>query len=343
MRLAIAMGFAVLVWAGATVAAGPAFPILDEAGIPHATAKTRAGYAEFLVSGLPRAFAVGSDGSFGGSWGQGSLEVARAKALENCSKAGGIGCAIYAENLDVVWLGERPAQAPAVPDALISGTGYAFVPDPRFLWHGPQAARGIVVWSHGKGKTDERGEQPPSYTRWFNNAGFDVVRFDRAMEWDDKERAAQWLRDGLAALRARGWRMVVAAGQSRGAWNSLQMLDTPGLADVVIAVSPAAQGTDAGNIALRQGPELYTIAQRAHAPQTRVAFVQFAHDPYSDNQDERVDRFRNILFHGVAAGLIIDRPDGFSGHGAGFSSEFGLKYGSCLLHFALDATPPKAC
>ena len=39
----------------------------------------------------------------------------------------------------------------------------------------------------------------------------------------------------LAEFRRLGWKLVIAAGESRGAWTALQMLDSPGLADVVIA------------------------------------------------------------------------------------------------------------
>lgn len=318
------------------------FAVLDTGLVPAGPA--RAVYAgHFLVGNLPRAFAIASGGQYGGAWGAKSIEEARQRALENCATKGGTDCRIYAENLDVVWPGVVGGGHPAVPGALITGTGYAFVPDARFLWHGPQAARGIYVWSHGKGKTDSRGIQPQSHVRWFNNAGFDIVRFDRDVMWDDKDRAAGWLRDGLARLRQSGYRMVVAGGQSRGAWNSLQILDTPGLADVVIAVSPAAQGTDVGDIILRQGPALWHIAHDANAPHARVAFVQFLKDPYSDDQDERVEKIRDSLFTHVASGLIIDRPAGFAGHGAGGTDAFGQKYGQCLLRFALDPNPPSGC
>src|SRR5208337_3231457 len=98
------------------------------------------------------------------------------------------------------------------------------------------------VWGHGKapGGQDLSADQPQSYVRAFNNAGFDVVRFARAPATDYADSAEGWLREALPKLRARGWRMLVVGGQSRGGWNSLQMLDTPGLADAVVAVSPAS-------------------------------------------------------------------------------------------------------
>ncbi len=319
---------------------GPA--ILNHSLLPPLSAQRLAEYVAFTSSNLPRAFAISADGQIGAQWGAKSIEQARAGALERCAKVG-TGCALYAENLDVAWHGRAPEHRMAVPGPLVTGTGYAFVPDERYIWHGPQAARGIYVWSHGKGATDSRGMQPQAHVRWFNNAGFDVVRFDRDVRWDDKDWAAGWLRTALVTLRQSGYRMVVAGGQSRGAWNSLQILDTPGLADVVIAISPAAHGTDVGSVATRQGPELWRIAHGANAPATRVVFVQFKNDPFADDEDERLEKIHDTLFTHVGKGLIIDRPDGFSGHGAGAESVFNLKYGACLLHFALDQVPPSAC
>lgn len=317
-------------------------PILNHAALPQLTDGARRAYDEFLTGNLPRAFAVSSNRHGAGQWGAKSLDEARSAALANCTKGGGTDCALYAEDLDIVWHGARPVPR-SVPSELIAGRGYAFVPDARYFWHGPQAARGVYVWSHGRGDRDARGIQPQPHVRWFNNAGFDVVRFDRELSWDEKDRAAGWLRDGLARLRASGYRKVIAGGQSRGAWNSLQTLDTPGLADVVIAVSPAAHGTDPGSVILRQGPQLWTMLHDAKAAPTRVAFVQFVKDPYADDEDERIDKFRTLLAPRIGAFLAIDRPAGFEGHGAGASSAFNRAFGRCLLHFALDPSPPPSC
>lgn len=327
-----------------TPATAQAQAILDLAQLPALSPTARDAYArEFLVGNLPRAVAISANKIIGMEWGSKTIEQAREAALNRCKKAGGRDCAIYAENLDIVWQGHAPAPRMAVPGPLLAGTGYAFVPDDRYFWHGPQAARGLYVWSHGKGSTDSRGIQPQPHVRWFNNAGFDVVRFDREQPWDGTNWAADILRNALIQLRRTGYRMIVAGGQSRGGWNSLQILDTPGLADVVIAVSPAAQGTNAGTVATRQGPELWRITRDAKSTGTRVAVVQFEDDPYSDDPDERIEKFRDVLFKRVGPGLLIDRPDGFKGHSAGNTSAFGLKFGACLLQFALDPHPPSGC
>ncbi len=325
-------------------AAAQAQPILGIDAVPGLDRQGRTEYAKFLIANLPRVFAVSTNGRAGWAGPAPSLEVARAVALQRCAGLGGTGCAVYAENLDVVWQG-RAAQTRPPPEPLIATGNYAFAPDDRFFWHGPAAAAGVYVWSHGKGPawdSDNRGLQPPAHVRPFNNAGFDVVRFDRAPLADDPNRAQAWLAEGLAALRAMGYRRIVAGGESRGGWTSLQMLDAGRAADVVIAVSPGAHGLGGSSLHLAQEDDLARILRNADAPGLRLAVVQFAGDPYAVDPDARAAALR-ALGPRIAALLLLDRPAGFAGHGAASSEAFAQRYGGCLLRFARDPLPPSAC
>jgi hypothetical protein len=325
-------------WPDRTVLDLGALPLLDPAG--------RQVYAQrFVLGNLPRVFAIAANGKYGAQWGAGSVEEMRDAALASCSAKGGTACAVYAEDLDVVWKGRKPAPRPRPPGLLVGDGRYGFIPDPRFFWLGPQAAAGVVVFAHGYSQSggDPRGAQPPPYLRAFNNAGFDVVRFDRDPAWDvRRDEVADWLRAGLAELRRRGWRRIVAAGQSRGAWNILQGLDTPGIADTAIAVSPAASGLDAGRQILLGNTALWTITGDARAATTRVAFVQFLDDPYYTDAERRVDTIGRLRDR-VADLLVIDRPDGITGHSGGNTSVFAERFGACLLRFATAPRPQAAC
>jgi dienelactone hydrolase len=236
-----------------------------------------------------------------------------------------------------------PALSPAAP--LISTWNYSLVPDARYQWHGPEAAAGVYVWSHGKGPrdTDHRGEKPQLHVELFNKAGFDVFRFDRTPNADERERAAGWLRDCLTELRRSGYRLIVAGGQSRGGWTSLQMIDTPGLADAIIAVSPAAHGMGASLNLLGQSDDLRQMLAEAPPQKTRVAFVQFEGDPFIGDAETRVRLLNRLLRRKVGALLVIDRPDGFFGHGAGAETAFSQRFGPCLLGFVTAALPPSSC
>lgn len=330
-----------LVWGGQAHAAGDP-PVLDVAAVPYLDEAGRGHYADFLLMNLPRAFAVAPDGKLGWYRASGSIEETRAGALKSCADKGGVGCAIYAENLHVVWPGRAAGDLSPVPGPLIQTGDYAFVPDPRFIWHGPQAALGVYVWGHGKafGAMDLRGLQPPAYVRAFNNAGFDIVRFDREPSRDYQDLAAEWLQQGLRTLRRQGWREVVVGGQSRGAWNSLQMLFQPGVADAVIAVSPANFSGTAGS---DNSADLYRITHSASAPGARVAVAQFAGDEYVTDLNHRAVLLREGLQPRVAALLLIDQPPGITGHGGGNRAAFALHYADCLLHFVIDPVPASSC
>ena len=326
------------------VLAAPA-PVLDARAVPFLDDAGRASYEAWLRTNLPRAFAVapgGKTGSFSGNSRE-TIEGVREKALQQCAAKGAPGCAIYAENLDVVWPGQQSRAAP-LPGPLVKTWNYAFVPDSRFIWHGPPAARGVVVWAHGYGgpELDNRGLQPQSFIRPLNNAGYDVVRFDREPMADARDRAAGWLHDGLQEMRRLGYRSIIAGGQSRGAWNSLQVLDTPGLADVVIAVSPAAHGSGGSTNLTAQYDDLRAVLAGVPSSRTRVAFVQFSGDPFIGDADRRIALLRGAEPR-LGALLLIDRPDGLNGHSAGVTASFGQRYGECLMHFALDPSPPRSC
>ncbi len=317
-------------------------PVLDPAAVPGLDAAGRASYAGFVQANTPRVAALGSNGRLGWYSGGHSLDIARDKAVAACTEHGGAGCRPYAEDLAVVWPGREWRPAPA-PGPLVDTINYGFVPDARFLWHGPAASRGVVVWSHGKsGDVDNRGLQPPPFLRAFNNAGFDVVRFDRAPLVDNPVRAAGWLREELPALRRSGYRTVVAAGQSRGGWTSLQALDTAGLADVVIAASPAAHGSGGSTNLLAQDDDLRQLVADAAPSRTRVAFVQFSADPFMSDAEMRV-RLVERLRPKTGGLLLIDRPAGLSGHFGAAGSAFAMRFGECLLLFATEAVPSDPC
>ncbi len=321
--------------------AARAQPVLDAPAVPGVDAPGRAAYAEWLLTNTPRVFAIGSNGRTGWYSGGKLLEDARGRAVQLCTDHGGTACRAYAEDLAVVWPGREWRPAPA-PGPLVDTINYGFVPDERFLWHGPAAARGVVVWSHGQGgrDVDSRGLQPPPLLRPFNDAGFDVVRFDRAPMVDNPVRAAGWLRDELAVLRRSGYRSIVAAGQSRGAWTSLQVLDTPGLADVVLALSPAAHGSGGSTNLTAQDDDLRALVADAAPSRTRVAVAQFSADPFMSDAEIRAQLIRRLQGREGAL-LLIDRPAGFSGHFAGVGSAFGRAFGACLLQFAMGAVCPQ--
>jgi pimeloyl-ACP methyl ester carboxylesterase len=217
---------------------------------------------------------------------------------------------------------------------LLQTWNFSLDPDPGSAWRGPAQARGALVWAHGKaGDHDQRGLPLPPFVKLFNKAGFDILKFDRVPYADDTARAAGWLKDCLRLLRRQGYHRIIVAGQSRGGWNALQMIDTPELADAVLAFSPAAQGTGASLEQLAQLDELRRIVDRAPASKLRLAVIQFDGDWYSGDPEARVGIIGRLKDR-LEAMLLLDRPAHFTGHAAGMSETFTDRYGTCIVQFA---------
>lgn len=309
--------------------------ILNADAVPHVTAAGRKDYVRFLQQATPRAFALSPDGSWGWAAALDTPEATEARALEICSGWGGQGCRLYARDLAVIWPGQESGPPPVRHAILSSGPGWSLASDERFLWQGPRAARGAYLWAHGRaaGGQDSRGGQPQPHVRIFNNAGYDVLRLDRAPATDETEAAAAWLRASLSELRAQGYARVVVGGQSRGAWNALQALDRPGLADAVVAIAPAAHGA-AGSAAWAWAlDDLRQIVRMARSPQARVAIANFTGDEFDPDPEGRARIFRSLSEPRIGALLLLDRPPGMEGHAAGADARFTQRYGACLLEF----------
>ena len=318
-------------------------PLLDLPNTPGLREADRASIARFLTMNTPRVLAFGPNGAFG--WNAISpAEALESSALESCARrSGSAPCWIAARDLAVVTPGAAWAPIPPPATARIAYWDHEFTADDRFLWWGPERAEGVLVWGHGRrGVTDSRGAQPQSWTRRFNNAGYDIWRFDRDPATDTTRRAAGWLRDGLAELRRRGYSRVIVAGQSRGGWNALMVLDTPGLADAVIAIAPAAHGDAGDSLQARQIADLRALVEATRAATARLAVANFRDDPFDHAPEERSVILRGFAPR-LAAFLLIDRPEGLTGHGAGARTEFNDRFGACLLRFGTATTPPVTC
>ena len=311
--------------------AAPAFPVLDARAVPGLSEAGRAEYRRFLMMDTPRAFALSPAGITGAAGGAVGDAAAAQQALSACEHAGGHVGRLYAQNLDVVWT--HPAGPPPQQRAaLIETWNYSFVPDRRFFWRGPHAAKGVYIWAHGT-STDPLGLQPPPHVRVFNNAGYDVVRFDRVPNADDVDRAALWLRHGITFMREAGWRRVIAGGHSRGGWNCLQMCKFADLADALVAESPAAQGVASGFYLSSQTADVRQIVDDVPPTRTKLVFIQFSNDPYIGSADSRLHLVEKLRSR-MGGLLVIDRPMGFSGHFAARVLGFAERYGDALTSFA---------
>jgi hypothetical protein len=314
--------------------------VLDLDAVPLPSPEARPIYARFLTYPAPRAFAIGEAGGIAWTAGAPSTGAAVDRALAGCQRVNrNLPCRLYARDQDVVWDGEPPPE-----DARPEGTGgpgwMLFVPQGT-LYHGDRA-RGAVVWTHGRGgePASPLARLPHPFVQRFNNAGFDVWlllrepeadrNYDRVRSFADEtlRKAARWLRD------AQGYARVIAAGQSAGGWAALAALDTPGLLDGVIAVAGA--GYYVAPDGRRGLLDFDALLARVRDGQAPIVAVMFQDDPLLPEPGRSAAAMRRALAWRSGPLLLIDRPAGLSGHGAGVAPAFNDRFGACLLRLVAD-------
>src|SRR6266699_6837043 len=129
---------------------------------------------------------------------------------------------------------------------LIAGPAFALGLDPAFPEpaFGPAKAKGAVIWSHGRSINAEDSQSPsPAYLSVLREDGWDVMRFDRLSRGDTLTESTKKLVDHTAQLKRSGYKQVLLAGQSFGAFLSLMAADASSEIDAVVATAPAAYGS----------------------------------------------------------------------------------------------------
>jgi pimeloyl-ACP methyl ester carboxylesterase len=210
-------------------------------------------------------------------------------------------------------------------------------PSPQFDVVGPTMARGVVVWLHGAYDSDQY-PVPPAAQPWVGRMaalGYDIWRLDRTPGHDPLEGGAAALLSGIKTLRHNGYRRVVVAGHSRGAFIALWALSEPKLVDAVAAISPAAHGTDPK----RHAAAIAAFAARMkaiplqHSHPARFAFVTLRDDPLEPDAAKRISLVRRAARHTGLKLLVIDRPPAPRGHMGGYEPAFDSTFGACLVAF----------
>ena len=125
--------------------------------------------------------------------------------------------------LSLLWLLVLPAAA-AELSAAPPFFSHPFVAGGAKL-AGPVAARGAVVWLHGSyNPASEARPDDPAWLDAVRERGYDLWHFNRPLRPDPLAAGAAGLIEGLTALRRAGYRWVVVAGFSRGAFIALSAL-----------------------------------------------------------------------------------------------------------------------
>lgn len=200
---------------------------------------------------------------------------------------------------------------------------------------GPERAIGVVVWNHGRSIDVEDSESPsPPYLRPLRDAGWDVLRFNRLREGDTLTASTRRLVELVAQLKRKGYRRVVLAGQSFGAFLALMAADASEDVDAVVATAPAAFGSfdefyDSWRL---NATRLYPLLERIK--RARVMLFYFHGDDFDPGG--RGERSRAILAGRHIGFSVVDQPAFLAGHWASSTGLFLRRFGNCIRDF-LDA------
>ncbi|HXC13118.1 MAG TPA: alpha/beta hydrolase [Stellaceae bacterium] len=221
--------------------------------------------------------------------------------------------------------------------ALASTPAAAIGLDPAFHQGllGPQKALGVVVWNHGRSLDTEDYKSPtPPYLRVLRDTGWDVMRFDRLRDGDTLDSSSRRLAEIAAQLKQRGYRRIVLAGQSFGAFLALMAADDSTAVDAVVATAPAAFGDfqeyyDTWRL---NATRLYPLLE--HLKRARVMLFFFHGDDFDPGG--RGEAARLILSQRRAGFAVVDQPAYLAGHWISSSGAFLRRFGDCIREFADD-------
>lgn len=204
---------------------------------------------------------------------------------------------------------------------------------------GPTRAPGAVIWNHGKPPyRGADGDMLPFYLDRLREAGWDIFRLERDWSSDNLALSPAALRDHVGAVYQQGYRKVVLAGQSYGAWISLLVAASGPPIHAVIATAPAAFGRyPDSRVYHKNADELYPILDRIR--ETRVMMFMFEGDAY-DTGDRGVPAHA-ILDRNRVDNEVIAYPRGWYGHGAANWNGFATRFGPCIARF-IDPKRPAA-
>ena len=309
---------------------------------PPLNAEAARSLSDFQNFGPHRAFVIGADGRAAWYVGVPGADPGNAvsSALKRCEERGKPPCTLHVVNNYTVtgadWRAQVPARSADAPDI------GRVRPEPYWSMRGPQLAAGLVIWSHGymagKNSTDSA---PQAWIGRFTRMGYDLYRFDR--EWIvDWTGDATALADAVRKAREMGYRRVVLAGQSAGAWVSLAALARGAPVDGVISIAAAHHGevSKMRKDTTRARSDWQNVIG-ALKPGPRVVLVNFADDAY--DVGGRMDDARSAFAKNGVNAVIIDNPEGFKGHGAAGDMAFARKFSGCIESFIDKGTKQQPC
>lgn len=209
---------------------------------------------------------------------------------------------------------------------------------------GPARAKGIVYFidgldSNNRTRDDYHATYP--YIYGLNTRhGWDVIaaKFPNSQRYSFRSipGSSEYLLARLAELRARGYRKIVLAGQSWGAWVTVDVARREGAqkaVDAILLTAPA-------NYGMREWdgkPNPYFVLNKSeYLEKLKTIRVPTIATFFKDDEFDPGGRgpiTRQILAANDVPAVVIDQPSDLIGHGAGWQPQFDYVYGDCIAAF----------
>jgi pimeloyl-ACP methyl ester carboxylesterase len=235
---------------------------------------------------------------------------------------------------------------------LIEGKHYELQPGavtgaPAFTMRGPEQAKGVVLWNHGRGNT-AASEKAAPLVALFAERGWDVWSLYRGWSADDRRQAMLMVGQGVEKMQAKGYRRVVLMGQSAGAYASVEAVRYDYPVEAVIALAPAAFGSFSGSTAGSNWREndntLRTVWERFENKKVKVVAAYFTDDDFYEGRHPHVRGpwLQQTMSKFGLPHLVLDQPSAapLIGHHAGQSWTFARRYAPCILAFVETGIAP---
>lgn len=343
-RLALLLALLLLPIAARAADEGAHRRVFSAASIPTPgglpSASLAIGFTQHYRGAVPHAafaFAQGEDGR--AAWamasGRASPEEAEREAMASCERQLrrlrqplNAPCRLLASD-------GRIMGGPAIPAE--QGALGPFTRSAFHLHRGPAAAEGVVVWGHGYGGAGEemRGAPLPGFLTALNEAGYDILRFDRVPGDDALALTLPRLVRALPLLREAGYRRVILGGQSRGGWQALlAAAQRPDLVEAVLAAAPAAHGEMDASAEARQAQALEdfrrALAGLRDTP-LRLLVMLFEEDEFDPDPGQRARAVAELAAERRPPTLVLWPQGPARGHSAVGDWRFTRDYAACVI------------
>lgn len=209
---------------------------------------------------------------------------------------------------------------------------------------GPQKAKGVIYFVRGYTSSPpawDKWLQVPYFVKTLSEEGFDVISAKAAAATQKRLRSFESLEGGAAYivrrvsdLRKQGYRKVVLAGHSWGAWTILSAQQGKGVGDALILSAPAVYGPKVFRSG-RANPD-YEMDLTKFGPLIRNVRIPTVLLLFNNDDYEHGDRGKIASAHFAEASvpnLLIDKPAAFSGHFAAWVPIFDYAFGECISDF----------